>query len=62
MTPLRQQMIRELELARKSPSTIVAYVSAVEKLSSYYNRSPEKVTVEEIRDYIHYLVVKRQLA
>jgi site-specific recombinase XerD len=55
-------MIRELELARKSPSTIVAYVSAVSKLASYYNRSPEKVTIEEIRDYIHYLVTKRKLA
>ena len=62
MTPLRQQMIRELELARKSPSTITAYVSAVTHLAAHFHRSPDLIAVEEIRDYIHYLVTKRQLA
>ena len=62
MTPLRQQMIRELELARKSPRTIVAYVSAVEQLAAHFHRSPDKIAVEEIRDYVHYLVTERKLA
>jgi len=62
MTPLRQQMIRELELQRKSPRTIVAYVSAVEQLAAYFRRSPDKISVEEIRDFIHQLVTERKLA
>lgn len=62
MTPLRQQMIRELELQRKSPRTIVAYVSAVEQLAAHFRRSPEQITIEEIRDYVHALVTKRKLA
>ena len=61
MTPLRKKMIRELQLQRKSPRTIEAYVSAVEQLAAHFRRSPDKITVEEIRDYIHYLVTERKL-
>jgi hypothetical protein len=35
MTPLRQKMIRELQLRRKSPRTVEAYVNAVAQLASY---------------------------
>ena len=62
MTPLRNKMIRELELARKSPRTIEAYVSAVAQLAAHFRRSPDKIAVEEIRDFIHYLVTERKLA
>ena len=33
MTPLRNKMIRELELHRKAPGTIKAYVTAVAQLA-----------------------------
>lgn len=62
MTSLRKQMIRELELQRKSPRTIVAYVSAVAELAAHFGRSPEKISVEEIRTFIHKLVTERKLA
>jgi integrase/recombinase XerD len=62
MTPLRKQMIRELELERKSPRTIEAYVTAVAQLAGYYRRSPEQLTLAEVRDYIHHLVADRKLA
>lgn len=62
MTPLRKKMIRELELARKSPRTIEAYVSAVAQLAAYFRRSPEKISVEEVRDFVHFLVSERKLA
>jgi len=62
MTPLRNQMIRELELARKSPRTIEAYVSAVAQLAAHFGRSPDQISVEEIRTFIHYLVTERKLA
>jgi len=52
MTPLRAKMIRELELHRKSPKTIEAYVRAVAQLAAYYHRSPDLLSVEEIRDYL----------
>lgn len=62
MTPLRAQMIRELELRRRSPRTVNAYVSAVAQLAKYYGRSPDKIEVEEIRDYLHYLITERKAA
>ena len=62
MTPLRQKMIRELELQRKSSRTVEAYVYAVQELATHFRRSPERVSVEEVRNFIHYLVTERKLA
>jgi hypothetical protein len=55
-------MIRELELRRRSPRTVNAYVAAVAQLAKYYGRSPDKIEVEEIRDYLHYLITERKAA
>ncbi len=62
MTPLRQQMIRELELHRKPANTIKAYVSAVAQLAAHYHRSPEQISVEEIRSFIHRMITQRHWA
>ena len=60
MTPLRKSMIRALELQRKAPGTISSYVKDVEQLARYYGRSPDKISIEEIRDYMHYLIVEKK--
>jgi site-specific recombinase XerD len=62
MTCLRQKMIRELELHRKSPKTIEAYVTAVAQLAQHYGRAPDRISVEEIRDFLHHLITERKLA
>ena len=62
MTPLRQKMIRELELHRKSPRTIEAYVTAVAQLARHYGRSPDAIAIEEIRDFLHHLISERKVA
>jgi integrase/recombinase XerD len=62
MTPLRARMIRELELHRKSPSTIECYVAAVAQLARYYGRSPEQISLEEIRDFLHHLITVQKVA
>lgn len=62
MSPLRKRMIRELELHRKSPRTIEAYVTAVAQLAGHYGRSPDRITLEEVRDFLHHLIVERKLA
>lgn len=62
MTPLRQKMIRELELARKSPRTVAAYVTAVAQLARHYGRSPEAISLEEVREFLHYLITQRKVA
>ena len=35
MTPLREKVIRELQLHRKSPRTVEAYVTAVAQLARH---------------------------
>jgi len=62
MTPLRKKMIRELELRRKAPTTVTSYVKAVEELARYYRRSPDRISTEEIRDYMHFLIVGKKLS
>lgn len=62
MTPLREKMIRELELARLAPPTRYAYLHAVEGLASYYRRAPDRISTEEVRAYLHHELVERELA
>ncbi len=62
MTPLRQKMIRELELHRKSPRTVEAYVRAIAQLAQHYRRSPDAISIEEVRDFLHYLITRRKVA
>ena len=44
MTPLRKKMIRELELQRKSPKTVSAYVWSVAQLAKFHGKSPVQPT------------------
>ena len=62
MTPLRERMIRELELHRKSPLTVDAYVKAVAQLAQYHGRSPDAISVEEVRNFLHYLITQKKVA
>jgi site-specific recombinase XerD len=55
-------MIRELELRRKAPTTVSSYVKAVEELARYYRRSPDRISTEEIRSYMHFLIVEKKLS
>ena len=61
MTLLRQKLIRELELKRLQPGTIKQYVSSVAALAQFYGRSPDKISHEEVRSYLHHLIVDRKL-
>jgi site-specific recombinase XerD len=62
MTPLRNKMIRELELHRKAAGTIKQYVAAVAELAQHYGRSPDRISIEEVRDFIHHLITQRKIA
>jgi len=62
MTPLRKQMIHELELQRKSPGTVKIYVAAVADLARHFGRSPDQIPIEQVRDYFHHVIAVRKLA
>ena len=55
MTPLREKMIRGMELRNLSKNTQEYYLLAVIGLSRFYHRSPDKLSQEMIEDYLLYL-------
>jgi len=55
MSPLRQQMIKEMQLREFSPRTQESYLSAVTGLSKHYSKSPDKILQKEIEDYLLHL-------
>ena len=61
-TPLRQRMIDEMTLRGMSPRTHESYLGAVFGLAKYYRRSPDELSIEDIRDYLLHLERDRHLA
>ncbi len=62
MTPLRQKLIEDLQLRDLSETTQKAYVGAVGQLAAYYNKSPDQISEEELRQYFLYLKNVKQCA
>lgn len=56
MTALRQRMIEDMTLRNLSRHTIDAYVHAVKQFAKHYNRSPEQLSAEQVRQYLLHLV------
>lgn len=54
MTPLRHRMIEDLQLKGYSDSTQTLYVTAVRQLCEHFDKSPGKITEENLRDYFLY--------
>ena len=51
MSPLRRRMIEDMTIRNLSPATQQSYIHAVSKFSRYFGRSPEKLTLEDVRTY-----------
>ncbi len=62
MTHLRQRMIDDMQLRGFSAKTQEAYLRAVCQLAEHYNKSPEDISEEELRQYFLYLKNVRQLS
>jgi integrase/recombinase XerD len=50
MTELRRRMIQDMELRGLKENTQKAYVDAVKDLAGHYNRSPDVLSEEELRE------------
>ena len=55
MTCLKQRMIEDLQLRGLSPRTQDAYVRVVRQLAEHYDKPPDEITEEELRQYFLYL-------
>lgn len=62
VSPLRERMIEDMALRGFSATTQASYVRSVLGLARHYNRAPDQITDEEIRDYFVHLTCKRKLA
>src|SRR5215467_6900922 len=61
MTRLRKRMLEELQRRNYSPSTIRAYLNAVEEFARYFGKSPDKLDQEQLRQYQLHLLHERKL-
>ena len=62
MTPLRQRMTEDMQLAGYSSKTQQAYVGAVRQLFAHFNCSPAQLTEEQLREYFLYLANERKVS
>jgi len=62
MSPLRQRLIEDLQLAGLAQRTVVSYSSAVVKLSKHFGRSPDQLSEEELRQFFVHLIQERHLS
>ncbi|MGE5622204.1 MAG: tyrosine-type recombinase/integrase [Bacillota bacterium] len=62
MSPLRQQMIADMQLRGLAPRTQKAYLAVVEQLAAHYHQSPAHLTQNQIQCYLLYLIEERKLA
>jgi integrase/recombinase XerD len=56
MTPLRQRMIDDMAIRNMAPTTQKIYVYAVRNFSAFHRRSPDKLNLENVRDYRLHLI------
>lgn len=62
MTPLRAKYQRDMTVRGLALRTQQSYTSYVADLAGYYHRSPDRISYEEVVDWIHHLIRDRHLA
>lgn len=59
MTRLRKRVLEELERRNYSEATARAYIGAIRRYAEYFQRSPDRLGLEHIREYHLHLVARR---
>jgi len=62
MTPLRERMIEDMQLAGYSARTQEAYVGAVRQVFAHFQCTPAQLTEEQLREYFLYLANDRKVS
>ena len=62
VSPLRQRMICDMELAGYTPGTQQSYIGAVVKLQNHYHVRPDKLTEKQVQQYIFWLRDEKKVA
>jgi integrase/recombinase XerD len=62
ITKLRQRMIEDLRLRNYSPLTVRSYTESVADFARFFNKSPDLLGPEHVRDYQLHLVHEKKVA
>jgi len=62
VTPLRKKMLEDMQLNGLSERTQESYVGAVKRLADHYNRPPDRLSEQEIRQFFLYLIESKKLS
>ncbi len=58
LSPLRRRMIEDMTIRNLSPATQRSYIHAVARFSDYFGRSPDRLTLDDVRAYQVHLASK----
>ena len=61
MTPLRQRMLNDMTVRGLAENTVKSYLRSVSGLACHYGRSPDRISVREVQDYLIFLHDERGL-
>ena len=53
---------RDLELRGRSPGTAEDYLTKIRLYQEYYGKSADEMGIEEIQEYLHYLLTEKKLS
>ena len=62
MTPLRRRMLEDMQLRNFSAGTQRSYIHYIANFALYYRMSPDRLCLDDIRNYQLYLIEQRQLS
>jgi integrase/recombinase XerD len=60
ISPLRRRMIDDMMVRNLSPSTQQSYIYAVAKFSRHFDRSPDRLGLEDVRAYQLHLIAQKR--
>lgn len=55
-------MIREMQYRNYSPRTIEIYLISLAKLQNFYNLSPDKISMEQLKDFLHHRITQEKIS
>lgn len=62
MSALKNKMIQQMQLKGYSESSIRTYTECIIGLAKYYKTSPDLLSVEQVRNYIHFKLIEKKLS
>jgi len=53
---LRERFVREMQIRNYSEQSIEAYTASLAKLAQFFNLSPDRISTEQFKDFLHHRI------